>query len=341
MAGWSRTDIELSTGEKVVAQAPVIVSASRSTDIPAFYADWFIERFKAGYVKWFNPFNGVPLYVGFRKTRLVVFWSKNPAPMLAYLDELDRICPNYYFQFTLNDYDVERIEPRVPPLEKRIETFRELSERIGPDRVVWRFDPLILADNISVGALLGKVERLGDKIAKYTSRLVFSFIDIESYKKVGGNLRKGGVNAREFTQDEMSEIAQGFGNLAKGWGIVAATCGEIADLDQYGVEHNRCVDDRLIMKCFNQDRALMEFIGARYVEPDMFANPSGGWVLDEYRKDAGQRKACGCIMSKDIGEYNTCPHLCHYCYANTNNAVAMANWKRHCECSHAETITGR
>ena len=127
VAGWSRTDIELSTGEKVVAQAPVIVSASRSTDIPAFYADWFIERFKAGYVKWFNPFNGVPLYVGFRKTRLVVFWSKNPAPMLAYLDELDRICPNYYFQFTLNDYDAERIEPRVPPLEKRIETLSRPS----------------------------------------------------------------------------------------------------------------------------------------------------------------------------------------------------------------------
>jgi len=341
MAGWSRTDIELSTGEKVVAQAPVIVSASRSTDIPAFYADWFMERLKAGYVKWFNPFNGVPLYVGFRKTRLIVFWSKNPAPMLAHLDELDKLIPNYYFQFTLNDYDAERIEPNVPPVAARIETFRRLSERLGRDRVVWRFDPLILTDKLTVKYLLEKVRRFGDQVAPLTSRLVFSFIDIAAYKKVAANMERGGVQAREFTPDEMEEVAAGIGSLVKEWGIAAGTCGELRDLDRYGIEHNRCVDDRLIIKCFHHDRTLMEFIGARYVEPDMFTNPCGGWVLDEYRKDAGQRKACGCIMSKDIGEYNTCPHLCHYCYANTNNAMAMANWKRHCECPHAETITGR
>ena len=341
MAGWSRSAIELPTGEKVVAQAPVIVSASRSTDIPAFYADWFMERLKAGYVKWFNPFNGVPLYVGFRKTRLIVFWSKNPAPMLAHLDELDKLIPNYYFQFTLNDYDAERIEPNVPPVAARIETFRRLSERLGRDRVVWRFDPLILTDKLTVKYLLEKVRRFGDQVAPLTSRLVFSFIDIAAYKKVAANMERGGVQAREFTPDEMEEVAAGIGSLVKEWGIAAGTCGELRDLDRYGIEHNRCVDDRLIIKCFHHDRTLMEFIGARYVEPDMFTNPCGGWVLDEYRKDAGQRKACGCIMSKDIGEYNTCPHLCHYCYANTNNAMAMANWKRHCECPHAETITGR
>ena len=340
MTGWSRTDIELSTGEKVVAQSPVIVSASRSTDIPAFYADWFMERLKAGYVKWYNPFNGVPLYVGFKNARLIVFWSKNPSPMLANLDELDKICPNYYFQYTLNDYDEEKIEPRVPKVDDRIATFKALSDRLGRDRVVWRFDPLILTDTLTIPKLLEKIERIGDRIAPYTSRIVFSFIDIAAYKKVAANMARGGVQAREFTPDEMEEMAAGIGKLVKGWGISAGTCGEIKDLDKYGIEHNRCVDDRLIMKCFNQDRALMEFIGARYVEPDMFTNPSGGWVLDEYRKDTGQRKACGCIMSKDIGEYNTCPHLCHYCYANTSNATAMANWNRHCECPHAETITG-
>ena len=320
MAGWEKEEIEIADGMKVLAQMPVIVSASRSTDIPAFYADWFMERLKSGYVKWFNPFNGLPLYVGFRKTRLIVFWSKNPAPMLAHLDELDRIIPNYYFQFTLNDYDAERIEPRVPSVSVRIETFRQLSDRLGRDRVVWRFDPLILTDKLGVKDLLEKVKRLGDQIAPLTSRLVFSFIDIAAYKKVAANMARGGIQAREFTPDEMEEMASGIGSLVKEWGIAAGTCGELKDLDRYGIEHNRCVDDRLIMKCFHHDRALMEFIGARYVEPDMFANPSGGWVLDEYRKDAGQRKVCGCIMSKDIGEYNTCPHLCHYCYANTNNA---------------------
>ena len=124
MASWSKEEIKISDGTKVLAQMPVIVSASRSTDIPAFYADWFMERLKAGYVKWFNPFNGLPLYVGFQQARLVVFWSKNPKPMLAHLDELDKLIPNYYFQFTHNDYDAERIEPRVPPLEERVETFK-------------------------------------------------------------------------------------------------------------------------------------------------------------------------------------------------------------------------
>ena len=192
MAMWNKEEIVLSSGERVSAQAPVIVSASRSTDIPAFYADWFMERLKAGYVKWFNPFNGLPLYVGFQQARLVVFWSKNPKPMLAHLDELDKLIPNYYFQFTLNDYDAERIEPNVPPVSERVETFRVLSQRLVRDRVVWRFDPLILTDGLTVKGLLEKVERLGDQIAPLTSRLVFSFIDIAAYKKVAANMSRGG-----------------------------------------------------------------------------------------------------------------------------------------------------
>ena len=111
MTSWRKEEIEIAGGTKVLAQMPVIVSASRSTDIPAFYSDCFMERLKAGYVKWFNPFNGVPLYVSFKKMRCIVFWSKNPRPMLAHLDALDAICPNYYFQFTLNDYGVERRAP--------------------------------------------------------------------------------------------------------------------------------------------------------------------------------------------------------------------------------------
>ena len=345
MTSWTKEEIMLKDGAKALAKMPVIVSASRSTDIPAFYSDWFMERLRAGYVKWFNPFNGLPLYVGFGKMRCVVFWSKNPAPMIPHLEELDRICPNYYFQFTLNDYDTERIEPRVPALEERVETFRRLSERVGKDRVVWRFDPLILTDKLSVPDILAKVERVGDKVAQYTSRLVFSFIDIDAYKKVGGNLRNGGVSAREFTSEEMCEVARRIGELAKGWGIPAATCGEIKDLDQYGVEHNRCIDDRLMVKCFSRDKALMNFIGYDPQGELFDLRTDAEKTSDEQRrharlKDKGQRLACGCIMSKDIGEYNTCPHLCHYCYANTSSATALANWDRHRDCPHAETITG-
>ena len=156
----------------------------------------------------------------------------------------------------------------------------------------------------------------------------------------------GGIEAREFTPDEMCEVAQRIGELAKGWGIAAATCGEVADLERYGVEHNRCIDDRLMIKCFSHDKALMDFLGYD-VQGELFdtktesERESDDAVRHAKLKDKGQRLACGCIMSKDIGEYNTCPHLCHYCYANTNNAAAWANWKRHLECPHAETITGR
>ena len=205
---WQKEEIEVESGERVSAQMPVIVSASRSTDIPAFYSDWFVERFDGGngYVKWFNPFNNVPLYVGFKRTRLIVFWSKNPRPMLeslpnrkeSPLDIIDTSGRNYYFQFTLNDYDAEKIEPRVPPIEERIETFKRLAKRLGRDRVVWRFDPLILSDSLTVAKLLEKVERLGDRLAESTSRLVFSFIDIAAYKKVAANLERGGIKAREF-----------------------------------------------------------------------------------------------------------------------------------------------
>jgi hypothetical protein len=261
MTSWKQEKIEIADGTKVLAQMPVIVSASRSTDIPAFYSDWFMERLEAGYVKWFNPFNGVPLYVGFKKMRCIVFWSKNPRPMLVHLDALDTICLNYYFQFTLNDYDAERIEPNVPSVANRVETFRRLSERIGRDRVIWRFDPLIITDKLAVKDILEKVERLGDKLAAYTSRLVFSFIDIKSYAKVGKNLERVGIAAREFSSDEMCEVAQRIGELVKGWGITAGTCGEIADLDRYGIEHNRCIDDRLMVKCFSRDAELMKFIG--------------------------------------------------------------------------------
>src|SRR5574344_37282 len=167
MASWTKEDIVLPGGKTVSAQMPVIISASRSTDIPAFYADWFMERAREGFVKWYNPFNGVPLYVSFKKARLVVFWSKNPKPMLAHLDELDRVFPNYYFQYTLNDYFAEGIEPRVPKVEDRVETFLRLSERIGRERVVWRFDPLMLTDTLDVPALLSKIERLGDRIAQH------------------------------------------------------------------------------------------------------------------------------------------------------------------------------
>jgi hypothetical protein len=223
---WKKVKIVTERGENVNAQAPVIVSASRSTDIPAFYADWFINRLKKGYLKWKNPFNGSPLYVSFAKTRVIVFWSKNPKPMMKHLDYLDKIGMNYYFQFTLNDYVKEGIEKKVGSVDKRIEKFIELSERIGKEKVIWRFDPYILTETSDVEELLNRTEFIGNKLHKYTNRMVFSFADIKTYKKVQNNMRKSSVKYLEFNERTMNELAQGLMRLNQNWNIEIGTCAE-------------------------------------------------------------------------------------------------------------------
>ena len=169
-------------GLTVDAMTPVIVSASRSTDIPAYYAKWFMERIRKGYSVWINPFNQKPSYVSFSKTRVIVFWTKNPQPLIPYLKELDDRGFNYYFQFTLNDYGKE-IEGRVPDLGRRIETFAKLQEHVGSKRIIWRYDPIMLNDtNLTVETHLEKIAKLGNLLSGMTNKMVFSFIDIKDYR---------------------------------------------------------------------------------------------------------------------------------------------------------------
>ena len=131
-----KIEIIRDNGERVSAIAPVIISASRSTDIPAFFARWFINRLAKGYCVWYNPFNQQPMYISFKNTKVVVFWTKNPDPIIQYLPELDARGIKYYFQYTLNDYEAEGFEPNVRPLEERIETFKKLSQLVGKEKVI-------------------------------------------------------------------------------------------------------------------------------------------------------------------------------------------------------------
>lgn len=336
---WDKIQIINQNGEKVDAQAPIIISASRSTDIPAFYADWFVERLKSGYVRWKNPFNGVSLYVTFSKARLVVFWSKNPKPIINHLDFIKEKIPNFYFQFTLNDYDKEKLEPNVPNVQSRIETFIELSEKAGKEKVIWRFDPLILTDKIGVDDLLRKVENIGNQLNGYTEKMVFSFADINLYKKVQNNLRKNSINYQEFNESRMNEFAKGLQQLNLNWKYEIGTCAEKIPLEKYGIIHNKCVDDDLMIKLFSNDKILMDFLGVKITPPDIF-NPNGFIENKKNNKDKGQREFCGCIFSKDIGEYNTCPHLCEYCYANASKEIALSNWEKHLKEPTNEMIKG-
>ena len=344
-------NIQIENGEFVEASAPIIVSASRSTDIPAFYADWFIHRLKVGYSVWTNPFNGIKSYVSYQNTKFIVFWSKNPRPLLEHFDTLKEMGIECYIQYTLNDYDDEMLEKNVPKLPHRIETFKKLVDKLGKGRVIWRFDPLILTDTITIDLLLQKIENIGDQLLGYTEKLVFSFADIENYTKVKKNLSKAEINYRNFTQDDMLLFAEKLSKLNAKWGYTLATCGEKINLIQFGIEHNHCVDDKLIVRFGYRSTELMNFLGAEIWQPDIFlpVPPENAILLDNGQyaiiksnnKDKGQRLFCGCMKSKDIGQYNTCPHMCEYCYANTSKESAMVNYKMHQNNPLSETIIGK
>ena len=259
-------------GKEREAIAPAIISASRSTDIPAFYPKWFFNRLAKGYCIWYNPFNRQKIYVSFARCKVIVFWTKNPKPILPYLHELDERGIHYYFQVTLNDYTDEGFEPSVPSVEERIRTFRELSERIGHERVIWRFDPLILTPDMTPRALLSRVWKIGNRLKGYTDKLVFSFVDVKAYRKVQNNLvketpyfDKESVETAEAKDWQRQELAEGLAKLrdawvSEGWNLRLATCAEDIDLEKYGIEHNRCIDGELMERVFGDDKELVYYL---------------------------------------------------------------------------------
>lgn len=343
--------IRTDTGVMVEAMAPVIISASRSTDIPAFYAKWFFKRLERGYCVWCNPFNQKPSYVSFSKCKVVVFWTKNPEPIIPYLPELDKRGIHYYFQVTLNDYVREGFEPNVPSVEERVATFKKLAQKIGKARVIWRFDPLIVTKEITPRELLKRIWTTGNLLKGCTEKLVFSFVDVRAYRKVQNNLvketkffDKGTVESAEMTEAQRQEVVEGLVKIREawakdGWNVTMATCGEDFDYDAYGIEHNRCIDGELMERLFGEDKSLVYYLHTgKLAEPDLFGELPP--IPDERKnlKDKGQRKACGCMISKDIGMYNTCRHFCVYCYANTSKECVRRNVAKHSD--ESESLIG-
>ena len=224
-------------------------------------------------------------------------------------------------------------------------------DKLGKGRVIWRFDPLILTDQVNIDELLGKIEHIGDQLYGYTEKMVFSYADISSYRKVKANLEKSHVHYAEWTTEQMEDFARMLSELNQKWNYKLATCGEKIDIDKYGILHNKCVDDDLIIRFAYKDKTLMDFLGVevKTVENSLFGSepvPENAIMLNSAQyaikrknnSDKGQRQFCGCISSKDIGEYNTCPHLCEYCYANANKETAVKNWNNHLNDPSKESI---
>lgn len=323
---WPTVEIATQSGnEKAIS--PYVISASRSTDIPAFHGKWFMERLRNGYCQWVNPFNSNQRStVSFQNCRVVVFWTKNPTPFLKYIDELKSLGKEFYFQYTLNDYTSENIEPRLPPLSQRINAFIKLSNKIGKERVIWRFDPIMLGNTLSVDGIIDKIRYIGDNIAEHTCKLVFSFIDM--YKKTENRLKKIDPSLRAPLDTEMHEIAKNICLLNKNWDnrLKIATCAEDIDLSKYGIIRNKCIDDELILSLCKGDNAVLKLFDQAPRASEQFT------LLQQYSeaasKDTGQRAPCGCVPSKDIGAYNTCMHLCEYCYANNSPKTVINNMNK-------------
>ncbi len=343
----TKSIIKLQDGRKIEAQTPVIVSASRSTDIPAFYCDWFFKRLKEGYSLWKNPFNNKSMYISYKNTRFIVFWSKNPRPLLKYLDQLDDFDIGCYIQFSINDYVNEGLEPGVPSLEERLDTFAMLVERIGKGGVIWRNDPLVLTDKINVDDLIIKTEKIGDSLHNLTEKLVFSFVDL-NYTAIQ-NLKRANINYKEWTNEDKIKYAKYISEKNINWNFEIATCAEDIDLDNFGISHNKCIDDKLIIKRKWTDNELMKYLGVTISSAlDPSCIPKNSIKIDDYTfatynkisHDSGQRNSCGCIKSKDIGEYSTCKHYCAYCYANKGDSRVNNNYELHFKNPYSESITG-
>ena len=269
----------------------MIVSASRRTDIPAYYSDWFFNRISEGFVLVRNPrdFHRVSrISLSPEVVDCIVFWSKNPRPMLGRLDRLKDY--PFYFQFTLTPYAYD-IEPGLPDKSKIAHTFRRLSEKIGPERVIWRYDPILLQERYPVPFHIEQFGEMARCLNGYTEKVTVSFLDF--YAGIAKSMERLGVKAPD--RDEKIALAGALSAIARENGMRMDTCAEEIDLSAYGISRARCIDDRLIGRI-------------------------AGCGLN-VGKDKNQRPACGCVSSVDIGAYDSCPGGCAYCYANSGPAA--------------------
>lgn len=265
----------------------MILSVSRRSDIPAFYGKWFVNRLNEGFVLARNPLNANMVSKILLKPEYIecfVFWTKNATDFMQYLPKIDNFGYKYYFQYTVTSYSRD-IEPNVPEKKKIIENFKELSKKIGKEKVIWRYDPVLLSQKYDVEYHRKWFEYLCKELSPYTEKCVISFLD--DYSFLRKNLEE--LNIGDLTERQMFNLGDVFSQIAHKYNLELASCSEKIDLDMLRISHNSCIDGDLIERIT-------------------------GLKINK-RKDSGQRPLCGCIESREIGSFNTCRHKCAYCYA--------------------------
>ncbi len=274
----------------------MILSVSRRTDIPNYYSEWFYNRIKEGYLYVRNPMNAhqiSKIVLSPEVVDCIVFWTKNPEPMFSRLDELNAY--KYYFQFTLTGFGND-IECNVPnKKEHMIPIFQKLAGKIGKEKVIWRYDPIIFTDKYTPEYHLRAFQQIAGELKGFTSKCVISFVDIYTKNKKNMNA----MNSYSLPEEELAAFAAQIASMARDNDMRVASCAEAIDLSACGIEHNCCIDRELIE----------QIIGCK-IRAD---------------KDKNQRKECGCVESVEIGTYNTCKNGCAYCYANYSRESVLQN----------------
>lgn len=284
----------------------MIISASRRTDVPAFYSRWLMTRLEAGCCQVPSPFNPkqvteVPLKP--EEVDVIVFWTRNASPLLPYLGELDRRGYRYYFLYTVMD-NPRAVDPRCPPLREALATFKTLSDRIGPERVLWRYDPILFSSATGPAFHRKTYETIATQLQGYARRSIISLVTV--YKKARQRLsalRQAGIELTECHEEDFGGLMRFLASVARDKGMALSSCAQERDLVPYGILPGKCIDDGLIREVFGLEGS--------------------------HAKDPSQRRACGCVKSKDIGMYDTCVYGCAYCYATTSFEKARENYRRH------------
>ncbi len=288
----------------------MIVSVSRRCDIPSYFGKWFINRLDDGYVLVVNPYNNKQyskISLAKEHVDIFIFWTKNPIPFMKYLPIIDKLGYPYYFEYTITPYGKD-LEINLPDKDILLDAFITLSKKLGKNRVVWRYDPIIINDKYTIEYHHRMFEYMAKKLNGYCNRCIISFVD--NYKNVQRNM--GENPASRFCEKEMYALTSLIAPIARQYDIVLVTCSEKIDLDILGVQHGACIDKYHI-------ESILE-------------------IAVETIKD-NQRQECRCLQCVDIGTYNSCNHGCVYCYANNNMDVVKQNIMIHDP--NANTLIGK
>ena len=287
----------------------MIISASRRTDIPAFYSEWFMNRIHAGYCAVPNPFNIKQIsWIDLSPDKIdaIVFWTRNPKPFFSHLIELDRLGYRFYFQYTIMD-NPRTIDPKSPSVEIAIKTFQELSGLVGADRVIWRYDPIVITPQTPLTYHEDKYTYIAQSLKNYSYRSVISLVDIyaKAKKRINDMAVQGAALQIPASIDPFlfESTVRKMVSIAGENGIRISSCAEDIDLSGWGIQPGKCIDDQYIREVFG-----IEVI---------------------HKKDPTQRSVCGCVVSKDIGMYDSCLFGCQYCYATSSFDRARQNNANH------------